>query len=1171
MKRFTILTALIAFVGCAQYSEELDKVTAPTQNQTEFFASMPECETRTYVEDNKYLRWNAGDEITVFNGNSFNSHWQFAGEDGANSGKFNEVEEGGFVTGTPLDLTANYAIYPYNENITISEAGVVSLTLPAVQAYNHTYANSFGVGANTMMAVTKNTSDNFLSFKNLCGYLKLKFYGEHVTVKSVTVKGNNGEKIAGKATVSMAYGGEPTITMGNDAIDTITIDCGEGVTLSNDSANPTTFWVVIPEITFEGGITIEVTDINDQTFSKQTTNAVPIENNLIQPMAALEVITEPAAPAIPNNEIHYTATSKITPYNKGINIFGSQITSNEWDSATGKGVITFDGEVTSIGEHAFHYCGKLTSMTIPNSVTSIGEGAFYDCESLTNVNIPDGVTSIGDDAFSGCESLTSVTIPDSVTSIGEWAFYSCKSLTSVNIPDDVTSIGNYTFGFCRSLTNVTIPNSVISIGYDAFYNCSSLTSVTIPNSVISIQADAFYGCSSLKSVTIPESVTTIGEGAFKICSSLKSVYCKATTPPNLGKDVFKYFDFGVYKIIGCDIYVPAESVSVYKNSTFLGWKEYAEYIIGYDFEKGEIVPDSPIAHANKKIWYTATAKVEPYKTDVFGANIESNEWDEATGEGVITFDGEVTTIGDDAFYLCRSLTSVTIPNSVIEIKGWAFNGCTNLTNVTIPNSVISIEEQAFNACKNITSVTIPDNVLEIGYHAFSNCSSLTSVTIGNGVIEIGYGAFSGCSLLQEFKGELKSEDGRCLIIDGVLNSFAIGCGATEYTIPDIVTSIGDLAFEGCSSLTSVTIPNTVITIGGWAFYGCNSLKTVTIPDSVTEIEYYAFRGCTSLESITIPDSVTDIGKSAFYYCSNLKSVTFGSCVRKIEMEAFAGCSSLTSVTIPDSVLKIGEAAFCNCSSLKSVTIGNGSAASIETGPFSIEYAAFANCRSLTSVYCKATTPPSLDDDVFKYYNSNDSSFYNIGCKIYVPTESVNAYKSATNWSDYANYIVGYNFENSENVEGDGGNIQNGSYTVTLNNAWQKSTSVSNPDSSLYDGVYESNSNYNVNNGVATMYIDINGYTEFSFYVRSNAESNYDYVVVSQLDKTITGSTSYSDTTLVKAHTRGNQQSGSSISNYTKVTYSNISSGTHRITIVYRKDGSQHSGADRGYVLIPKNQ
>ena len=146
----------------------------------------------------------------------------------------------------------------------------------------------------------------------------------------------------------------------------------------------------------------------------------------------------------------------------------------------------------------------------------------------------------------------------------------------------------------------------------------------------------------------------------------------------------------------------------------------------------------------------------------------------------------------------------------------------------------------------------------------------------------------------------------------------------------------------------------------------------------------------------------------------------------------------------------------------------------------------------------------------------------------------------------------------------------GSYTVNLNGQWEATTAIPNPDSTLYDGVYRSSSNYNVNSGVSTMYIDISGYSEFTLYIRSYAESNYDYVMVSQLDQTITGSTTYSDTTLVKAHTRGTQKSGTTISNYTEVKYTNIDGGSHRITILYRKDGSANSGDDRGYALILKN-
>ena len=144
------------------------------------------------------------------------------------------------------------------------------------------------------------------------------------------------------------------------------------------------------------------------------------------------------------------------------------------------------------------------------------------------------------------------------------------------------------------------------------------------------------------------------------------------------------------------------------------------------------------------------------------------------------------------------------------------------------------------------------------------------------------------------------------------------------------------------------------------------------------------------------------------------------------------------------------------------------------------------------------------------------------------------------------------------------------YTVNLNGQWEAAAAVPNPDSTLYDGVYRSSSNYNVNSGVATMYITIKDCSSFKLYIRSYAESTCDYVMVSQLDKTITGSTSYSDTTLVKAHTRGNQQPGTGLSSYTPVEFTEITSGEHIITIVYIKDGSVNKYDDRGYVLISKS-
>ena len=439
------------------------------------------------------------------------------------------------------------------------------------------------------------------------------------------------------------------------------------------------------------------------------------------------------------------------------------------------------------------------------------------------------------------------------------------------------------------------------------------------------------------------------------------------------------------------------------------------------------------------IRYTSTDGnvVTPNATDVFGANIVSNTYE--NGKGIIIFDGDVTEIGKSAFWGCDSLTSVTIPDSVTSIGKSAFRYCTSLTSVTIPDGVTEIGDRAFYNCtslisitipdgvssigdsvfyncSSLTSVTIPDSVTSIGNNAFRGCTSLTSITIGNGVTSIGVAAFMDCTSLTSitipdsvtsigeaafpdcdsltsFYGKYASEDGRCLIIDGTLNSFA-PAGITEYTIPDSVTSIGRAAFIGCESLESITIPDGITSIGLGAFQRCLSLTSIAIPDSVTDFGDSMFHSCTSLENVTLSNGLTAIGAGTFIECRSLKNITFPEGVTSIGEYAFHYCTSLTSITIPESVTSIREGAFAYCTSLTSITIPDSIT--------EIGKSAFEGCTSLTSVYCKATTPPSGYGDMF---DDNAS-----GRKIYVPSESVEAYKTAEYWCDYADNIEGYDFE-----------------------------------------------------------------------------------------------------------------------------------------------------------------
>ena len=334
--------------------------------------------------------------------------------------------------------------------------------------------------------------------------------------------------------------------------------------------------------------------------------------------------------------------------------------------------------------------------------------------------------------------------------------------------------------------------------------------------------------------------------------------------------------------------------------------------------------------------------------------------------------------------------STTIPNNEI----WYTNGSTTESTTPWNTDVFSanIVSNTFDADKECWIIKFDGDVTTIGDSAFRECSSLTSVTIPDGVTTIGYYAFLDCRSL------------------------------TSITIPDSVTTIGERAFARCESLTSVTIGDSVITIGVSAFDGCSSLTSITIPDSVTTIGEGAFQFCSSLTSVTIPDSVTTIGKGAFSYCYSLTSITIPDSVTTIGYWAFGNCTSLskfngkyasedgrcliidgtiisfapaelTEYTIPDGVTTIGEGAFLWCSSLSSVTIPN----SVTT----IGDSAFYLCRSLTSVYCKAITPPAGSGYMFDY---NDSDR-----EIYVPMESVEAYKSSLYWNEYADDIVGYEF------------------------------------------------------------------------------------------------------------------------------------------------------------------
>ena len=202
-------------------------------------------------------------------------------------------------------------------------------------------------------------------------------------------------------------------------------------------------------------------------------------------------------------------------------------------------------------------------------------------------------------------------------------------------------------------------------------------------------------------------------------------------------------------------------------------------------------------------------------------------------EDIIILEG-VASIGAKAFECCSRLTNIDLPDSVTSIGERVFSDCSSLTSVNIPDGVTSIGDSAFLGCSSITSINIPDSVTSIGDRAFSGCSSITGINIPDSVTSIGEYAFSGCSSLtsitvSENNSNYDSRNDCNAIIETGTNKLILGCSKTN--IPDSVTSIGDGAFSGCSSLTGINIPGSVTSIGWRAFSDCSSLTTINLEAS----------------------------------------------------------------------------------------------------------------------------------------------------------------------------------------------------------------------------------------------------------------------------------------------------------------------------------------------------
>ena len=439
-----------------------------------------------------------------------------------------------------------------------------------------------------------------------------------------------------------------------------------------------------------------------------------------------------------------------------------------------------------------YYVGGEETATLPFDINGNSYSLFF-MEGVRNVIIPEGFIEISSNAFNNCYSLISVDIPDSIEFIGGSAFNNCNSLTSVVIGHRVTFIG-----------------------YEAFYNCDSLSEVYYNGTQedwAKIYVDS-SGNDSLKNATryyYSETHPTT-EGNFwhwvdgeptVWCYDPASIPAVDATCTETGLSEGKYCE-------ACGETLVAQNITDVKHN----------FVNNICVECGEV-------YYSKGLVYTSNGDGTCYLSGIGTCT------DTKLVIPAFSPDGEkVTAIDGSAFRSNTEIVEAVIPLGVVSIIDEAFAFCNSLKSVTIPDSVTQIGDSAFYMCVSLEEIVIPNSTFSVGDSAFYGCEGLRCVTLGASVTEIGDFAFSACSALEKIEVSeqntaYRSVDGNLYTADGViLVQYAVGCGATSFTVPEGVIAIGAGAFRGCESLTSLSLYGSVISINDYAFDGCASLKRV---------------------------------------------------------------------------------------------------------------------------------------------------------------------------------------------------------------------------------------------------------------------------------------------------------------------------------------------------------
>ena len=631
--------------------------------------------------------------------------------------------------------------------------------------------------------------------------------------------------------------------------------------------------------------------------------------------------------------------------------------------------------VTEINYGALNGCGSLTSLTIPfvgvggnNSSTEyhlfgaiFGTAAYeggynVDFEASYNTytyQIPISLKAVeitGKEipsyAFSNCSNITEINLSGVSGSIGSKAFYNCSSLEKVTLSEGVTEIGSYAFNKCISLTSITIPSSVKQIYSYAFDGCLSLETASIANGIEDISSNAFSNCASLHTVTIGDSLKYIGSACFSGCYSLKNL-----TIPFIGySNEYYYYNNTFGYIFGTTSYTSSYAATQYYDDS----NSYTYYI-----------PNS----------------------------LENVTITKGNGNNYIPY---------GAFYNCKLIKNITLPDTTTSIGNKAFYNCSALVAFELPKNVTNIGDYAFYYCSALAEINIPATVTNIGENAFYYCTALSKTIIDNTDAWFNITFENASSNPLYYTKSLYIGDEKVTSIEipttiTQVKSYALyNCDVEKIVIPFGVTELGNYAFYNCVALKELVINASSLKdleTSNYTFYKCGTDEnvdgiSVTFGKNVTKVPAYLFYpsydSAPNITSVTFENvsNCKSVGQYAFYNCKNLATCVLPDSIQTIDTYAFAGCQALTAINIPVSVKALGSYAFANCTGVTSIKYNAISCSDLFSYTSYGNAQAFNNVGSAVSGYTLTIGNTVQRIPNYLFYNSNSNYYFNANAVVF---------------------------------------------------------------------------------------------------------------------------------------------------------------------------------------------